>query len=174
MAIKEIVTFPDSFLRLKAKPVKKFDKELQTLIDDMFETMYNEPGVGLAAPQIGESLRLVVIEYAEEPEDENAPEPKPKRYVLVNPEIVEKSEEMVEGMEGCLSVPGLIGKVDRHEKITVKALTRHGKPQKVKAEGWIARIFQHEMDHLDGILYIDRASEIYEPVTEDDAEEFTE
>jgi peptide deformylase len=71
-------------------------------------------------------------------------------------------------------VPGLIGKVDRHEKITVKALTRHGKPQKVKAEGWMARIFQHEMDHLDGILYIDRASEIYEPVTEDDAEEFTE
>jgi peptide deformylase len=160
-------------LRLKAKPVKKFDKELQTLVDDMFETMLNEPGVGLAAPQIGESIRLVVIEYAEEPEDENAPEPKPKRYVLVNPEITERSEEMVEGIEGCLSVPGLIGKVARHEKITVKALTRHGKPQKVKAEGWMARIIQHEMDHLDGILYIDRASEIYEPVSED-AEEFTE
>ena len=173
MALKEIVTFPDPILRLKAKPVKKFDKELQTLVDDMFETMLNEPGVGLAAPQIGESIRLVVIEYKEEPEDENAPEPKPKRYVLVNPEIVEKSEEMVEGIEGCLSVPGLIGKVDRHEKITVKALTRHGKPQKVKAEGWMARIIQHEMDHLDGILYIDRASEIYEPVSEG-AEEFTE
>ncbi|HBO34950.1 MAG TPA: peptide deformylase [Anaerolineaceae bacterium] len=173
MALKEIVTFPDPILRLKAKPVKKFDKELQTLVDDMFETMLNEPGVGLAAPQIGESIRLVVIEYAEEPEDENAPEPKPKRYVLVNPEITERSEEMVEGIEGCLSVPGLIGKVDRHEKITVKALTRHGKPQKVKAEGWMARIIQHEMDHLDGILYIDRASEIYEPVSED-AEEFTE
>lgn len=174
MTLKEIVTFPYPFLRLKAKPVKKFDKELQTLIDDMYETMINEPGVGLAAPQIGESLRLVVIEYAEEPEEEGAPEPKPKRYVLVNPEIIEKSEEMVEGIEGCLSVPGLIGKVDRHEKITVKALTRHGKPQKVKAEGWMARIIQHEMDHLDGILYIDRASEIYEPVSEEDAEEFTE
>jgi len=174
MTLKEIVKFPDPFLRLKAKPVKKFDKELQTLIDDMYETMINEPGVGLAAPQIGESLRLVVIEYAEEPEEEGAPEPKPKRYVLVNPEIIEKSEEMVEGIEGCLSVPGLIGKVDRHEKITVKALTRHGKPQKVKAEGWMARIIQHEMDHLDGILYIDRASEIYEPVSEEDAEEFTE
>ncbi len=173
MALKEIVTFPDPFLRLKAKPVKKFDKELQTLIEDMFETMRNEPGVGLAAPQIGESIRLVVIEYAEEPEDEDAPEPKPKRYVLVNPEIVEKSEEMVEGMEGCLSVPGLIGLVNRHEKITVKAQTRHGKPQKVKAEGWMARIIQHELDHLDGVLYIDRASEVYEPVSED-ADEFTE
>lgn len=103
MALKEIVTFPDPFLRLKAKPVKKFDKDLQTLIDDMFETMRAEPGVGLAAPQIGESMRLVVIEYAEEPEDEEASEPKPKRYVLVNPEITQKSEEMVEGMEGCLS-----------------------------------------------------------------------
>ena len=173
MALKEIVTFPDPFLRLKAKPVKKFDKELQTLIDDMFETMRAEPGVGLAAPQIGESMRLVVIEYAEEPEDEDAPEPKPKRYVLVNPEITQKSEEMVEGMEGCLSVPGLIGTVDRHEKVTVKALTRHGKPQKVKAEGWMARILQHELDHLDGVLYIDRANEIYEPASED-ADEFTE
>lgn len=173
MALKEIVTFPDPFLRLKAKPVKKFDKELQTLIDDMFETMRAEPGVGLAAPQIGESMRLVVIEYAEEPEDEEAPEPKPKRYVLVNPEITQKSEEMVEGMEGCLSVPGLIGTVDRHEKVTVKALTRHGKPQKVKAEGWMARIIQHELDHLDGVLYIDRANEIYEPASED-ADEFTE
>jgi len=173
MALKEIVTFPDPFLRLKAKPVKKFDKELQTLIDDMFETMRAEPGVGLAAPQIGESMRLVVIEYAEEPEDEDAPEPKPKRYVLVNPEITQKSEEMVEGMEGCLSVPGLIGTVDRHKKVTVKALTRHGKPQKVKAEGWMARIIQHELDHLDGVLYIDRANEIYEPASED-ADEFTE
>jgi len=173
MTLKEIVTFPDPFLRLKAKPVKKFDKELQTLIDDMFETMRAEPGLGLAAPQIGESMRLVVIEYAEEPEDEDAPEPKPKRYVLVNPEITQKSEEMVEGMEGCLSVPGLIGTVDRHEKVTVKALTRHGKPQKVKAEGWMARIIQHELDHLDGVLYIDRANEIYEPASED-ADEFTE
>ncbi|MEL7625273.1 MAG: peptide deformylase [Anaerolineaceae bacterium] len=173
MATKEILTFPDPFLRLKAKPVKKFDKELQTLVDDMFETMRAEPGVGLAAPQIGESLQLVVIEYAEEPEDEDAPEPKPERYVLINPEIVERSEEMVEGIEGCLSVPGFVGKVERHEKITVKALTRHGKPQKVKAEGWVARIIQHELDHLDGVLYIDRASEMYEPVPED-ADEFTE
>ena len=174
MALMEIVTFPDPSLRLKAKPVKKFDKELQTLIDNMFETMRAEPGVGLAAPQIGQSLRLVVIEYSEEPEAEDAPQPKPQRYVLVNPEIVKFSEEMVEGMEGCLSLPGLIGKVERHESLTLKALTRHGKPQKVKADGWMARIIQHELDHLDGILYIDRASEIYEPIPEDETEDITE
>lgn len=174
MAILDIVTFPDPFLRLKAKEVKKFDKELQNLIDDMFETMRAEPGVGLAAPQIGQSLKLVVIEYAEEPEEEDAPMPKPKRYVLVNPEIVERSEEMVEGMEGCLSVPGLVGMVNRHEAITVKALTRHGKPQKVKADGWMARIIQHEMDHLDGVLYVDRASEVYERVLDDEDEEVEE
>ncbi len=174
MAILDIVTFPDPFLRLKAKEVKKFDKELQNLINDMFETMRAEPGVGLAAPQIGQSLKLVVIEYAEEPEEEDAPMPKPKRYVLVNPEIVERSEEMVEGMEGCLSVPGLVGMVNRHEAITVKALTRHGKPQKVKADGWMARIIQHEMDHLDGVLYVDRASEVYERVLDDEDEEVEE
>ena len=174
MAILDIVTFPDPFLRLKAKEVKKFDKDLQNLIDDMFETMRAEPGVGLAAPQIGQSLKLVVIEYAEEPEEEDAPMPKPKRYVLVNPEIVERSEEMVEGMEGCLSVPGLVGMVNRHEAITVKALTRHGKPQKVKADGWMARIIQHEMDHLDGVLYVDRASEVYKRVLDDEDEEVEE
>jgi len=170
MALLDVVTFPDPVLRLKAKPVKKFDKELQVLIDDMFETMRHEPGVGLAAPQIGQSIQLAVIEYAEESEEESAKEAKPKRYVLVNPEIVQRSEAMVEGMEGCLSVPGLVGTVDRHESVTVKALNRSGKPQKIKAQGWMARIIQHEMDHLDGVLYIDRASELYETISEDDAE----
>ncbi len=170
MALLDIVTFPDPFLRLKAKPVKKFDKDFQVLIEDMFETMLNEPGVGLAAPQIGQSIQLVVIEYAEESENEEAPKRKPKRYVLVNPEIVKQSEETVEGMEGCLSVPGLVGNVERHESVTVKALNRSGKPQKIKAKGWMARIIQHEVDHLNGILYIDRTTELYETVSEDDAE----
>ncbi|MDD3949121.1 MAG: peptide deformylase [Anaerolineaceae bacterium] len=170
MALLDIVTFPDPFLRLKAKPVKKIEKDMQVLIIDMFETMRNEPGVGLAAPQIGQSIRLVVVEYAEEPEDENAPTPEPKRYVLVNPEIVKRSEETVEGMEGCLSVPGLIGNVERNESVTVKALNRFGKPQKIKANGWMARIFQHEIDHLDGILYIDRATDIYESISEENSE----
>lgn len=168
MGLLDIVTLPAAILRQKAKPVKKFDKNLQNLIDDMLETMRDAPGVGLAAPQIGQSVRLLVVEYAKEvdEEDENAPEPKPKRYVLINPEIIERSEEMVDGIEGCLSIPGLLGKVERHEAITVKALNRFGKPQKVKESGWMARIIQHEIDHLDGILYTDRATEVFEPESE--------
>ncbi len=163
MAIIDIVTFPDPFLKLKAKQVTKFDTELQTLVDNMFETMRAAPGVGLAAPQIGESLRLVVVEYTED-EDENA---KPKKYVLVNPEIVKRSEEMITDIEGCLSLPGLAGRVERHEAVTVKAKNRFGKPLKIEAEGWLARIFQHEIDHLDGVLYIDRAEEVFEPTPEE-------
>jgi len=163
MAILDIVTFPDPFLKLKAKQVTKFDTELQTLVDNMFETMRAAPGVGLAAPQIGESLRLVVVEYTED-EDENA---KPKKYVLVNPEIVKRSEEMITDIEGCLSLPGLAGRVERHEAVTVKTKNRFGKPLKIEAEGWLARIFQHEIDHLEGVLYIDRAEEVFEPTPEE-------
>ncbi len=163
MAILDIMTFPDPFLRLKAKQVTKFDAELQTLIENMFETMRAAPGVGLAAPQIGESLRLVVVEYTED-EDENA---KPKKYVLINPEIVKRSEETVTDLEGCLSLPGLVGSVERHQSVTVKAKNRFGKPLKIEAEEWLARIFQHEIDHLDGVLYIDRAEEVFEPTPEE-------
>ncbi len=163
MAILDIVTFPDPFLRLKAKQVTKFDSELQTLIDNMFETMRAAPGVGLAAPQIGESLRLIVVEYTED-EEENA---KPKKYVLVNPEIVKRSEETITDLEGCLSLPGLAGTVERHQSVTVKAKNRFGKPIKIEAEEWLARIFQHEIDHLDGVLYIDRAEEVFEPTPEE-------
>ena len=100
MGLLDIVTLPAPILRQKAKPVKRFDKNLQNLIDDMLDTMRDAPGVGLAAPQIGQSIRLLVVEYTKEvdEEDENAPKPKPKRYVLINPEIVERSEEMVEGI----------------------------------------------------------------------------
>ncbi len=163
MAILDIVTFPEPSLRLKSKQVTKFDTELQTLIDNMFETMRAAPGVGLAAPQIGESLQLVVVEYSED-EDENA---RPKKYVLVNPEIVKRSEEMVTDIEGCLSLPGLAGRVERHEAVSIKAKNRFGKPLKIEAEGWLARIFQHEIDHLDGVLYIDRAEEVFEPTLEE-------
>lgn len=163
MAILDIVTFPEPSLRLKSKQVTKFDTELQTLIENMFETMRAAPGVGLAAPQIGQSLRLVVVEYTED-EDENA---KPKKYVLVNPEIVKRSEAMVTDLEGCLSLPGLAGVVERHESVTVKAKNRFGKPLKIEADGWLARIFQHEIDHLDGVLYIDRAEEVFEPTPEE-------
>ena len=163
MAILDIVTFPEPSLRLKSKQVTTFDTELQTLVDNMFETMRAAPGVGLAAPQIGESVRLVVVEYTED-EDENA---KPRKYVLVNPEIVKRSEETVTDIEGCLSLPGLAGIVERHEAVTIKAKNRFGKPLKIEAGGWLARIFQHEIDHLDGVLYIDRAEEVFEPTPEE-------
>ncbi len=173
MALREIITLPHPTLRRKAKPVTKFDKELQTLIDDMIETMREAPGVGLAAPQVNISQQLAVVEYAEdeddEEENENA-EPKPKKlFVLINPEIIKASEEKVNGVEGCLSIPNLIGEVERHESIQVKALNRHGKPVKIKVDGWMARIFQHEIDHLNGVLFTDHATRIWKPADDEEA-----
>ncbi|MEW6400481.1 MAG: peptide deformylase [Chloroflexota bacterium] len=177
MTLRTIVTLPDPVLRRKAKPVTTFDKNLQTLIDDMIETMRQAPGVGLAAPQIGIPERLAVIEYAEEDDEEEGEAekpgkpPKPKQlFVIINPEIVKSSEEKVKGVEGCLSIPGLVGEVERHETLQVKALNRHGKQVKIKAEGWLARIFQHEIDHLNGVLFTDLASRVWkmEPGEEED------
>jgi peptide deformylase len=159
MAIREIVKTPDPVLRRKAHKITTFDKDLQVLIDDMIETMREAPGVGLAAPQVGVSERLVVIEYGDD-EDEKVPK---KLYVLINPEIILASDEKVEGIEACLSVPQLVGEVERNEKLAVKALNRFGKPVKVKVEGWMARIFQHEIDHLEGVLFTDRATRIWRP-----------
>jgi peptide deformylase len=159
MAVLEIVTIPDAVLRRKARKVTAFDKEFQILVDDMVETMRAAPGVGLAAPQVGVSLRLIVVEFGSE-EDEEAPK---KLYIVANPEIVMASEEKVTGIEACLSVPGLVGEVERHKSIIVRGLNRQGKPIKVKAEGWLDRIFQHEIDHLDGIIYTDRASRVWQP-----------
>ena len=171
MALREIVFLPEPVLRRKAKPVTKFDKELQTLIDDMIETMREAPGVGLAAPQINISQQLAVIEYDEdedEEENEDAP-PKPKKlYVIINPEIIKASEEKVMGIEGCLSIPGLQGEVERHQSIQVKALNRHGSPVKLKVDGWMARIFQHEIDHLNGVLFTDRATRVWKPREDED------
>jgi len=141
------------------------DPAIQRLIDDMIETMREAPGVGLAAPQINISQQLAVVEYAESEEEDNedAP-PKPKKlFVLINPEITKASEEKVIGVEGCLSIPGLLGEVERHESVQVKALNRHGNPVKLKVEGWMARIFQHEIDHLNGVLFTDRATEVWTP-----------
>lgn len=160
MALREIVFLPDPVLRRKAHKVTTFDGDLQVLIDDMIETMREAPGVGLAAPQVGVSQRVVVVEYAEDEEDDDAPK---KLYVLVNPEIVQPSEETELGIEGCLSVPGLIGEVDRYTGLIVKGLNRRGQPVKYKVNGWLARIFQHEIDHLDGIVYTDRATRVWKP-----------
>lgn len=157
MAIREIITTPNPVLRRKAHKITTFDKDLQVLIDDMVETVRDAPGVGLAAPQIGVSERLIVVEYGDD-EDETVPK---KLYVVINPEIIEASEETVEGIEACLSIPRLMGEVVRNEKITVKGMNRHGKPVKIKVEGWMARIFQHEIDHLEGVLFTDRASRVW-------------
>ncbi len=166
MTLRTIVTLPDPVLRKKARPVTRFDRDLQTLIDDMVETMRSAPGVGLAAPQVGLSDRLIVVEYPEDEEKEDAPK---KLYVVVNPEIKEMSEETEMGIEGCLSIPGLHGEVERSLAVTVKGLTRHGQPVKIKARGWTARIFQHEIDHLDGIVFTDRAARVWKPVPEETA-----
>jgi peptide deformylase len=161
MTLREIVTPPNPTLRKKAIKVRAVTPEIQTLADDMVETMRQAPGVGLAAPQVDVSQRLIVVEYAEGSEDPEAPEPTPKLYVVVNPEIVRRSPESIMGTEGCLSLPGLMGEVERHEWVTIKGLDRHGNPFKKKTRGWLARIFQHEIDHLDGILFIDRATEVW-------------
>src|SRR5512138_971989 len=125
MGLRTIVTLPDPVLRKKARPVSVFDKNLQALIDDMVETMREAPGVGLAAPQVGISERLIVVEYAEPPEVEEGQEPKegkPKLYIVANTEIVKTAEEKVLGVEGCLSIPRLVGGVERYETIQIKGL----------------------------------------------------
>jgi len=164
MGLRTIATLPDPVLRRKAHKVSQFDKDLQVLVEDMIETMRAAPGVGLAAPQVAQSIRLIVVEFGDE-DDEDAPK---KLYVMLNPEIIEASAEMVTGVEACLSVTGLVGDVERHQKVVVKGLNRYGKPVKVKAQGWLARIFQHEIDHLDGILYTDRATRIWTPKEEEE------
>jgi peptide deformylase len=164
MPLRTIITPENPTLRRKAHAVKDFnDRALQKLIDDMVETLREAPGVGLAAPQVAVSQRLAVIEYAPGSEDlpEDAEPPEPKLYVILNPAITVKSEEMVDGAEGCLSIPGYAGNVLRHKAITIKAFNRKGRPIKIKAEGWLARIFQHEIDHLDGVLFIDKATKVW-------------
>jgi peptide deformylase len=161
MAIRKILTLEKPVLRAKAKRITRFDAHLQRLVDDMWETLREAPGVGLAAPQIGESIRVLVAEYEDQ------------RVAFVNPEIVKRSEELVLGTEGCLSIPGYVGDdVPRSAAITVKGRDPKGKEIRVKAEGWYARIMQHEIDHLDGILYIDLIpSERVRPVPPDEVDE---
>jgi peptide deformylase len=153
MSLRKIITVPEPVLRRKAHKVTDFGADLQILIDDMIETMREAPGVGLAAPQVNVSQRVIVIEFGDE-EDDQAPA---RLYAVVNPEIIRPSQETEKGAEGCLSVPGFVGEVERVSSLTVKGLNRHGQPIRIKAKGWLARIFQHEIDHLDGVLFTDRA-----------------
>ena len=155
MAIREIRTLEDPILRQKARKVHRFDRELGQLIDDMIETMRAAPGVGLAAPQVGVLARVIVVEV---PKDEEDPEAGTLLYEMVNPEIVKASREIVEGEEGCLSIPGYVGDVPRHRMVVVRGQDRFGRPVRVRAYDFLARVFQHEIDHLDGILFIDRVT----------------
>ncbi len=149
MAILNILEFPDPRLRTKAKPVESVDDDLRRLIDDMFETMYAAPGIGLAATQVDVHRRLLVADVSAE---KNEP------HVLINPEILEK--DGVEVMEeGCLSVPGFYEPVERAEHIRVRALNRDGEAYEMEAEGLLAVCIQHEMDHLEGKLFVDYLSE---------------
>jgi peptide deformylase len=151
MAIRKIYYANDPRLRQKAKPIKKFGAGLKKLGDDMLETMIAGNGVGLAGPQIGLLVRLFVARI---PEDEEDPQ-SGKEYVLVNPVLADVSKQEVLGIEGCLSIPRWYGRVWRPDWAVVKARTVHGKPVRMRMEGYLARVFLHEMDHLDGILFID-------------------
>jgi len=150
MAIRKVITTENPILRQKAKKIHRFDPSLQRLVDDMFETMHAANGVGLAAPQIAQSIRVFVAEYQEPEEGAH------HKVAVFNPEIV-KAEGEALGSEGCLSIPGYRGdNIRRATRILVKGLDVRGKPIRVPAEGWFARILQHEIDHLDGILFLDR------------------
>lgn len=149
MAKLKILEFPDPRLRTRAVPVEAVDDELRSLIDDMFETMYDAPGIGLAATQVDVHKRLLVTDVSPD---------KSEPYALVNPEIVEKDGVTVSD-EGCLSVPGYYEEVERAEHIRVRFLDRDGKQQEMEAEGLLAICIQHEMDHLDGKLFVDYLSE---------------
>jgi peptide deformylase len=155
MATREIVTLGHPTLRQKARKVTKFGPELRQLIDDMIETMRVAPGVGLAAPQVNVAERVIVVELPAD-EEEGLPA---ELYAFVNPEIVKASRHKEEGQEGCLSIPGFVGEVERHTEIIVRGEDAYGKPQRVKAYDYLARIFQHEIDHLDGIMFIDRVAD---------------
>jgi peptide deformylase len=143
-----ILEYPDPRLRTKAQPVAVFDTALQALIDNMFETMYAAPGIGLAATQVNVHKQLLILDVSEE---KNAP------LVLINPKIVAQEGSQTY-QEGCLSVPGIYADVDRADRISVEALDRHGQPLKLEAEGLLAVCIQHEMDHLAGKLFVDYLS----------------
>jgi peptide deformylase len=153
MAIQPILTAPDPRLKEVAKPVEKVDGDIRRLADDMLETMYAAEGIGLAATQIGVALRVVVIDVAQK-EDRNEP------MVFINPTIVWESEGTAMFQEGCLSVPEIWDDVERHTAIRMDYLDRDGKPQTLEAEGLLADCLQHEIDHLNGTLFIDHLSRL--------------
>ncbi len=166
MAVRPVVTLGDPRLRKPSHRVRRVTDEINRLIEDMFETMRQSYGVGLAAVQVGAPFRVIVVEIPKEMDLPDAG----TSLALVNPEIARASDEMEEGVEGCLSVPGWVGQVPRHARVTVKGLDRHGKRVRVRAEGYLARVLQHEIDHTNGVLFIDVADEVW-PVEEGEEEQ---
>ena len=158
MAILPILEIPDPRLKLVSEPVERVDADLRRLIDDMFETMYDAPGIGLAAIQVGVAKRVLVIDL-QEPEEEGG-EPVRRPRVFINPELVDPAEEMSVYNEGCLSVPDQYADVERPAGVTARWLDRDGKRHDERLTGMIATVLQHEMDHLEGIVFIDRLSRL--------------
>lgn len=176
MPLREIVLSGQPILRRRAIKLQDFGPKTNALIDDMLETMTAASGVGLAAPQVGERYRLFVARMPEEADEslkEKIGDALGQTFIFANPKIIKRSRETVEDVEGCLSIPGLSGMVERHQEIVVTGQDRNGAPQRVKAKGWLARVFQHEIDHLDGRLFIDIATRIWEdqPPEEDNPSE---
>jgi peptide deformylase len=159
MVIRSLASSGDPVLRTKAKKVHDFGPSLQELIDDMVDTMHDAPGVGLAAPQIGVSLRVAVIELPVDEEEEERDPYSGKLIVLCNPEVVKTWGEE-EQQEGCLSMPEYVGEVSRASRVVVKAQDRRGKQIRVRAEGFMARVLQHEIDHLNGMIFVDRVESL--------------
>ncbi len=155
MAVRRVVTIFDAdsgVLRQKARRIRRFGRDLAALAEDMVETMRAANGVGLAAPQIGLPIRIFVAEIPKEEDDPQSG----RVYIMVNPKIVKASRTQVKGEEGCLSIPGIYGDVWRAEEVVVRAQDPYGKEFRIRAKGFLARVFQHEIDHLEGILFIDR------------------
>ena len=153
MTIRKILTEPDPFLRQKSKPVEKVDDSIREIMDDMLETMYQAPGIGLAAIQIGIPKRIIVLDISKDPE-------KKEPMYFINPEKVYTSEDQATYEEGCLSVPGQFAEIDRPNKCHIKYLDYNGDSKELKAEGLLATCIQHEIDHLEGILFIDYLSKL--------------
>jgi len=153
MTIRNILTYPDKFLRQTAKPVTAFDDDLQVLINDMIETMYDEPGVGLAAVQIGSEQSVIVYDVTQIEGERQA-------EALINPKIVFREGSMISEDEGCLSVPDFRSDVKRDAHIRVEGLDRQGNPVNIDADNFLAIVLQHEIDHLNGVLFIDRISSL--------------
>ena len=153
MSIKPLIILPDPILRQVSKPVERVDAALRKLADDMLATMYDAPGIGLAAIQIGEPLRMLVIDLAKEDET-------PAPQVFINPEVLDSSDARSIYEEGCLSIPDYYAEVERPASVRVKYLDRDGKLQEMEAEGLMATCLQHEIDHLNGVLFIDHISKL--------------